>query len=126
MNPALERRVAPLILNGDSFSTNELTDDGQIVLDPAHAQSGKQSGIGAFINAMARRGLIEFTGQIVKSTAPHRKSGMVRVWRGTEAGRLWAALFHQCICTMPLEPWEPSCELHAAFELHSSGIFWSW
>ena len=39
---------------------------------------------------MARRNLIEWTGTVVRSKAPHRKGGAIRVWIGTEAGHLWA------------------------------------
>ena len=86
----LQAQAARLILADLRFSSNDVTINGDIVIDPTHAQSGRQSGIGAMFNEMARRQLIEFTGDIEASTSPHRKGGMVRIWRGTEAGRLWA------------------------------------
>lgn len=86
----LEQRLAALILSGCEFTADDLTNDGRITLDAGHAPNAKQNGIGAFINAMARRGLISFTGRVVKSRAKHRKGGAIRVWFGTEAGRLWA------------------------------------
>jgi len=87
---SFDRRLAWLIITGEHFTADHLTDDGDLTLDADHTPNGPQSGIGAYINRMARRRLIEWTGHVVKSKAPHRKGGMVRVWKGTYAGRLWA------------------------------------
>ena len=89
-NKALERRLAWLLISQATFTADDLTDDGNFALDPDHGGNGAQSGIGAFINSASRRRLIEFTGAVVKSKAPYRKGGVIRVWAPTTAGRLWA------------------------------------
>jgi hypothetical protein len=86
----LERRLARLILAGRPFTADDVTDDGALALDAAHRPNARQNGIGTLFNQAARRGLIWFTGQVVRSRAPHRKGGAIRVWDGTEAGVLWA------------------------------------
>jgi hypothetical protein len=61
-----------------------------VALDGAHAPNGKQNGIGSYVNAASRRGLIRWSGTVVRSRAPHRKGGAIRVWSGTNVGRRWA------------------------------------
>ena len=90
MTTVLERRMAHLILSGVRFTADDLTADGAVTLDQAHTPNAGQNGIGSLFNQMARRGLIEWTGTVVRSKAPHRKGGAIRVWIGTEAGHLWA------------------------------------
>jgi hypothetical protein len=92
MNAAtpLDRRLARLILAGRSFTADDVTNNGTIALDNDHGANSKQSGIGALFNQWARRGLIDPTGEVVRSASPHRKGGAIRVWHGTEAGVLWA------------------------------------
>ena len=89
-NKILERRLAWLILSQSTFTADDLTDDGQFALDANHEPNGGQSGIGAFINSASRRRLIQWTGAVVRSKAPHRKGGAIRMWAPTDAGRLWA------------------------------------
>lgn len=86
-----ERRLAALILAGGDFTIDAVTECGEIARDRGHAQNGTQNSIGSVIRNAASKGRIEFTGEIAKACSPHRKGGMIRVWRGTEAGRLWAA-----------------------------------
>lgn len=86
----LERRLARLLLAGGTFTADDVTGDGNVALDTSHAPNAKQNGIGTLFNQASRRGLIDFTGNVVRSNAPHRKGGAIRVWRGTEAGVLWA------------------------------------
>lgn len=85
-----DRRLAWLILDRPHFTADDLTDDGDVTLDAEHAPNGAQNGIGAYVNRAARRRLIAWTGAVVRSRAPHRKGGAIRVWTGTDAGRLWA------------------------------------
>ena len=87
---ALERRMAHVILSGVRFTADDVTADGLLTLDQGHQPNGPQSGIGSMFNQLARRGLIETTNEVVRSRAPHRKGGAIRVWLGTEAGHLWA------------------------------------
>jgi hypothetical protein len=89
MNHTLERRAAQLNLRGE-WTADDLTDSGVVTLDPSHEPNAGQNGIGAFINGLARRGLIVFTGRVIRSTSPARKGGGIRVWAPTEAGVLWA------------------------------------
>ena len=89
-NKVLERRLAWLILSQSTFTADDLTADGQVTIDGAHTPNAAQNGIGAFINSASRRRLIEWTGAVVKSKAPHRKGGAIRMWSGTSTGRLWA------------------------------------
>lgn len=88
MNSTLDAQALRL-QHYDSWTVNDLTDNGTVMLDSTHAQSGKQSGIGAYVQSLVRHGYIEFTGVVERSTAPHRKSGIVRRWRWTEAGHAW-------------------------------------
>ena len=90
MTTHLERRMAHLISAGVRFTADDLTADGHVTLDQTHTPNARQNGIGALFNQAARRGLIEWTGNVVRSRAPHRKGGMNREWLGTEAGQLWA------------------------------------
>ena len=89
-NKILDRRLAWLILERRPFTADDLTDTGSITLDPSHAPNGRQNGIGSYINQASRRGLIAFTGAVVRSKAPHRKGGAIRLWESTDTGRLWA------------------------------------
>lgn len=86
----LDRRLAWLILDRRTFTADDLTEDGAVALDASHSPNGAQSGIGSFVQRASRRRLIEWTGAVVRSNAPHRKGGAIRVWSGTTAGRLWA------------------------------------
>jgi hypothetical protein len=85
-----DRRLAWLIIDRPHFTADDLTLEGDDPLDAGHAPNAAQNGVGAYINSASRRRLIEFTGHVVRSRAPHRKGGAIRVWRGTDAGRLWA------------------------------------
>jgi hypothetical protein len=85
-----DRRLARLVLVGRTFTADDVTNNGSIAPDPDHTPNGKGSAIGAMFNQWQRRGLIAPTGEVVKSTSPHRKGGAIRVWHGTEAGVLWA------------------------------------
>jgi hypothetical protein len=87
---SLERRLAELVADGVDFTADDVTANGTVTLDGDHSANGEQNGIGGLFNRASRRGLIEFTGAIARSKAPHRKGGTIRVWRGTSAGRLWA------------------------------------
>lgn len=84
----LERRLASLLLAGRTFTADDVTDNGTVGF--GHAPNAAPNAIGAMFNQASRRGLIDFTGEVVRSNAPHRKGGCIRVWHGTEAGRLWA------------------------------------
>lgn len=87
----LNKRLAQLILMGAEFTTDDLTNNGQITLDGGgHTANSRQNGIGAFIRGAANRGLIRWTGDVDTSRSPHRKGGMVRVWTGTTRGKAWA------------------------------------
>jgi hypothetical protein len=90
VNRVMSSRLAGLILQGGPFTADDVTEAGALVIDGQHTPNGKQSGIGSLFNQAARRGLIYFTGNVVRSEAPHRKGGAIRVWRGTEVGVLWA------------------------------------
>lgn len=92
-----EPRLAELILTGHPFSADDLTRSGAVAIDGRHGANGAQSGIGSFVQKAAQRGLIAWTGTVVRSQAPHRKGGAIRTWTGTEAGRAWAH-------TIPVEP----------------------
>lgn len=90
MSGMLERRLAWFVVQPQPFTADDLTDNGQIAIDPSHAANGAQSGIGSLIQWAARERLIEWTGAVVKSKAPKRKGGAIRVWSGTTKGRAWA------------------------------------
>lgn len=83
----LEQRLADLVRLGGEFTADDLTDEGALVIDPAHQPNGKQNGIGALIRSWSTKGYIVSTGRVVPSRAPHRKGGMIQVWQSTAAGR---------------------------------------
>ena len=87
---ALERRLARCILSGEPFTADDVTDEGRLALDGAHAPNARQSGIGSMFQSHARAGHIRFTGRVIKSSAKHRKGGAIRVWEATDAGVRWA------------------------------------
>jgi hypothetical protein len=89
--PKIEQALARCILTGSSFTADDVTADGAVTIDGTHEPNARQNGIGSMFNRAAKRGLIEWTGEVVRSRAPHRRGGTIRVWTGTEAGRLWAA-----------------------------------
>lgn len=90
MTGQLERRLAWLIQIERTFTADDLTADGIIAIDPSHRANGAQSGIGALFRWAAAERLIEWTGAVVKSKAPKRKGGAIRIWTGTAKGRQWA------------------------------------
>jgi hypothetical protein len=90
VNAALESQLAFVMLTQDQFTADDVTMSGVLVLDAAHQPNGKQSGIGSLFSRAAREKRIEWTGEVVRSAAPHRKNGAIRVWRPTTVGRDWA------------------------------------
>lgn len=80
----LDARLAELVAAGVPFTADDLTDSGHWAVDPYHAPNGAQSAVGACFRRAHARGLIEPTGTVVKSKAPHRKGGMIRVWQPTQ------------------------------------------
>jgi hypothetical protein len=90
MRHPYDRRLAWLIIDRPHFTADDLTDEGAVTLDAGHGANGANNGIGSYVQGAARRGLIAWTGAVVRSKAPHRKGGAIRVWHGTTAGRLWA------------------------------------
>lgn len=86
-----DRRLAHLIIAEVPFTSDDLTASGTLAMDAAHAPNAKQNGIGAVFAQHSKLGHIRSTGQLVRSTAPHRKGGAIRVWQGTAAGRQWAS-----------------------------------
>ena len=85
-------RLTNLINQGArSITSDDVTDNGRITLDATHKANGKQSGIGSWFTSKAREGIIVSTGQLVKSNAPHRKKGAIRLWTVTDKGVAWAA-----------------------------------
>lgn len=86
----IERRFAELVDTREPFSSDDVTANGSVALDGSHAPNAGQSGIGSMFQAAAKAKRIEFTGEVVRSKAPHRKGGVIRVWVGTEVGQLWA------------------------------------
>jgi len=87
---SLETRLAQLVLNGVVFTADDVTENGNVALDASHQPNARQNGIGSLFNAHSRAGHIRWTGEVVRSGAPHRKGGGIRVWQGTTAGRSWA------------------------------------
>ena len=85
-----DRRLAWLIIDRPHFTADDLTDNGNLTFDVTHRANARNNGIGAYVNGAAQRGLIAWTGAVVRSQAPKRKGGAIRVWHGTDAGRRWA------------------------------------
>jgi len=90
MNDSVCKRIAQIGLAEDEFSANEITSDGEWALDPDHGANGRQSAISATFQGLSSQGKIVWTGAVVKSKAPRRRGGIIRVWRLTAKGRAWA------------------------------------
>ena len=90
----LDIRFAGLVARGEPFTADDLTRSGTLTVDEHHTPNGKQSSIGSLFSWASKAGLIEGTGDWVRSTSPHRKGGVIRSWRGTPEGRRWAAERH--------------------------------
>ena len=93
----LDQELALVINSGNhpTFTADDITLIGRLTVDPAHTPNGPQSAIGRAFRAWSSRGLIEWTGAAQKSRAPHRRSGLNRVWRATDKGKAWAASWTQ-------------------------------
>lgn len=83
-------RLRELILTGDPFTADDLTGNGQLTVAGDHSPNGTQNAIGWAFRRWHSQQLIEPTGHVVASRAPHRKGGMIREWRATERGKAWA------------------------------------
>ncbi len=86
----IDERIAFVILGGQCFTADDITEDGSWAPDPSHAPNGAQNAIGQHIRAAAQRGYISSDGRVVASCAPHRKGGSIRIWCATDAGVEWA------------------------------------
>jgi hypothetical protein len=86
MNAELEARLWACIRTGEPFTAADVTDCGRLTVNGDHAPNGGQSGIGARFNVLAQQGVIRWTKEAVRSTAPHRKGGLNRVWVATVKG----------------------------------------
>lgn len=82
--------LAAAIVAGEEFTSDDVTDCGNRTIDGGHTPNGAQSTIGSVFQQAARNGWIESTDRLVRSSAPHRKGGAIRVWRPTQAGIDWA------------------------------------
>lgn len=85
-----DRQLARLILSSRCFTADDLTANGERPLDPTHKPNAGQNGVGAYMCRVSRQGLIVWTGDVVRSQAPLRKGGAIRVWQGSTAGKRWA------------------------------------
>jgi hypothetical protein len=74
-----------------AFSSDDITIDGALTAGGDHDPNGSQNAIGAQFRVWRSRGLIEPTGEYVRSRAPHRKGGAIGTWRATPKGVAWAA-----------------------------------
>ena len=90
MNRLVQDRLARAIRAGGTFTADDVTGAGVFAVDAGHGANGAQSAIGAVFRWAVSRGLIEATGDVVRSEARHRKGGAIRVWAGTPKGRVWA------------------------------------
>ena len=90
MNDSVIRRIAKVGLSVNEFSADDITNDGDWALDPAHGANGRQSAISTTFQGLSKQGNIVWTGEVVKSRSPHRRGGIIRVWRLTTKGRAWA------------------------------------
>jgi hypothetical protein len=82
--------LAAVIVDGEDFTADDVTGCGTRAVDAGHAPNGAQSAIGSMFQQAQRNGWIESTNRVVRSSAPHRKGGGIRVWRPTQAGVDWA------------------------------------
>jgi hypothetical protein len=63
----------------------EVTSDDFIeavgVPDQEHKANARNNAVGSMFREMHARGVIELAGRTVRSRQPHRKGGMIQVWR---------------------------------------------
>ena len=74
-------RLRELADSGQPFTADDLYDSVDHP-DLAHAANGRNNAIGSLFGEAHKTGMIIPVG-VQKSRQPHRKGGMVRVWRGT-------------------------------------------
>jgi hypothetical protein len=86
----LPTALARLIVDEDSFTADDLTVGGLMVIDPDRKPNSSQNRIGSAFRHWSEQGLIRWTGDVVQSRSPRRKGGMIRVWESTPKGRAWA------------------------------------
>jgi hypothetical protein len=82
--------LAAVVVGGEDFTADDVTGNGTRTIDPTHRPNSAQSTIGSVFQQAQRNGWIESTNRVVRSSAPHRKGGGIRVWRPTPAGIDWA------------------------------------
>lgn len=69
--------------DGEDFTADDLRDRvGEP--DTEHSANGANNAIGSLFREAAAARLIVRTGRVTKSRQPHRKGGMIQVWRGLE------------------------------------------
>lgn len=78
------RALRELAARGEPFTSDDLLERVGAP-DDQHTPNGRNSSIGSLFRQAAAEGWIESDGRVVKSRAPHRKSGAVRVWQGRAA-----------------------------------------
>lgn len=66
---------------GEPFTSDDLLDRVGAP-DHDHEPNGRNSAIGSMFRQAAAEGWITTEGRVVKSRAPHRKGGAVRIWVG--------------------------------------------
>jgi hypothetical protein len=78
---AIDFRLFELAVLRDEITADDITSNGTRAVDGTHKANGRQSSIGSHFQKWHKQGLIEPTGRVVKSKAPHRKGGMIQIWR---------------------------------------------
>jgi hypothetical protein len=78
--------IEALARSGEDFCSDDLV---AMVGHPdtEHHHNGRNSAIGAMFHISHSRGLIEPTGEVRQSHQPHRKGGLVRLWKGVPPDR---------------------------------------
>ena len=96
----LDQRLAETLLKKAEFTADDITNNGELTIDPEHKPNGKQSAIGAKFREWQSRGLIYHTSRTTRSKSRHRHSGMIGIWARTGRGLEWAqGIYDDATCT---------------------------
>lgn len=92
--PAVQYRLAEVILTRETFTADDLTVDGRFAIDPTHRPNSRQGVIGKGFSWAATLGLIGSVDTAPRTSRnPRRRRSAQRIWRRTDDGVAWAITF---------------------------------
>lgn len=114
---------------GTRFTSEDVT--AEFGLPTGEVKTNKNNAVGAIMNAIATKGVIQNTGDYVKSSRPSSHSAVIAVWERTQLGKesrgsnpdLVPVPTHQHVG--PTSAGCPACDEDVQHTCHPSGISYS-